>query len=500
MKQYFKAICAMALVLGLAYPVYAEVQNVKVSGDITARSFYKSNFDLRDATTGDVANGNADDTAFTASFSHVGINADLTDNVSAEVGLSNQRLWAFEGTTAGAGDIDLYSSSITLKEFFYSPLTIRVGLQPLQFGRGFIVGNQGLLGDPSGGISSGTSALGDGGNTAAPAGTAVGSGVGFQGAREYSMLNNYDAIRATLDFNPWTIDLIGATVNETVKNNTDQTLWGTNVGYKFGSYNAEVEGYWFFKDDQNWNQTLRPGPDEATGRNFEENFVHTLGLRGNVEPISKLMLNGEVAFQTGEIKDKTQDGGPATGNYPFTRDRRAWALDVDGEYSFDTVYSPSLGLGWLYRSGEEAARKADTNGKYQAFDPMYTGRYLSAIEPFFGGFDAGNFYGTRDPNDTASNTNRNLLHLWGSAKPLDALKAELGWVRAWFAKAPLAGRSKQAGDEIDVNLTYNYTEDVKLGLLGAWFLPGRYYDRQTTAANRSTDTATAIVATVSVMF
>lgn len=492
-------MCALALVLGLAYPVYAEVQNVKVSGDITTRSFYKENFDLRDAAKGDVANGTADDASFTASFSHVGINADLTDNVSAEVGLSNQRLWAYEGTTAGAGDIDLYSSYITLKEFFYSPLTIRVGLQPLQFGRGFIVG-AGLLGDPSGGISSGTIASTDGGNTAKAGGTAAGAGVGFQGAREYSILNNYSAIRATLDFDPWTIDLIGAQTNESVKGNTDQTLWGANAGYKFASYNAGVEGYWFFKDDQAWDQTLRTTTGQATGRNFEENFVHTLGLRGDVEPISRLVLNGEVAFQTGEIKDKTQDGGPAVGTYPLTRDRKAWAFDVDGEYSFDAVYSPSIGLGWLYRSGEEAAKLSDANGDYETFDSMYSGRFLSGIEPFLGGFDGQNLYGTQDPNDTASNTNRHLLHLWANAKPLDALKAEVIWVRAWFDEKPIAGRDDHAGDEVDLQLTYDYTEDVKLGLLAAWFFPGKYYDGQATAANRSNDTATEIAGTVSVMF
>lgn len=497
--RLFKTMCALALVLGLAYPVYAEVQNVKVSGDIATRSFYKSDFDLSDGTNGNVAAGTADDSIFVASFSHIGVNADLTDNVSAEVGLSNQRLWAYEGTTAGAGDIDLYTSYVTLKEFFYSPLTIRVGLQPLQFGRGFIVG-AGLLGDPSGGISSGTIADG---NAKTPT-TMQTNGLGFQGAREYSMLNNYNALRTTLDFSPFTIDAIAATLNETVKNNNDQTLWGINVGYKFDNWNADAEGYWFYKDDQAYNLTLHQGPGESQGRNFEVNQVHTFGLRGNVEPVNQLKLDAEVAFQTGEIADTTNDGGSYITFTRQTRDRSAWAADVSGEYTFDTVYSPSLGLGWVFFQGEEVAGDSsgntNRNGKFNAWDGMYRGRFYTAIQDFLGGYQASNLYGTNDPDDTAASTNRNLVRVFGNAKPLDALKVNLVWVRALFDEKPIAGRSKHAGDEIDAQLIYSYTEDVTLGLLGAWFLPGRYYDGQLIAANRSNDTATAVVATVSVMF
>ncbi|MBI1976711.1 MAG: hypothetical protein HYS56_04295 [Candidatus Omnitrophica bacterium] len=501
MKQTFKMICAVALALGLAYPAFAEVQNVKVSGDITTRSFYKSNFDLKDATSGNVANGTADDNSFTASFTHVGINADLTDNVSAEVGLSNQRLWAYEGTTAGAGDIDLYSSYVTLKEFFYSPLTVTVGLQPLKFGNGFIVG-PGLLADPSGGISSGTAANGDGGNNVAVGGSAAGAGVGFQGAREYSLLNNFSAIRGTLDFNPLTIDLIAAKVSETVKNNADATLWGANLGYKFGSLNAEAEAYWFWKDDEAWNQTFPTPTGQTNGRNYEENEVHTIGLRGSLEPISRLNLSAEIAHQTGEIRDKVQDGGPAQGTYPYSRDRKAWGSDVAGEYAFDTVYAPTLGLGWTWYSGEEIPSATDNNNEdFEAWDPVYTSLFRGgAIGSFLGGFHGQGLYGTQDPNDTAAGTNRQLLRVFTSAKPLDSLKAELSWIRAWFDEKPLAGRDDHAGDEVDFQLTYDYTEDVKLGLLTAWFLPGNYYDGQTTAANKSNDTASEIAGTVSVVF
>ncbi len=487
MKSHLKGVLALAVMLGMSLPAFAEVQNVKVSGDITTRSFYKANYDLKDATKGNVANGTADDTSFSATFTHVGINADLTDNVSTEVGLANQRLWAFEGTTAGAGDVDIYSAYVTLKEFFYSPLTVKVGLQPLLFGHGFIVG-PGPLNDPSGGISSGTY-----GN------------VGFQGAREFSILNSYDAIVATLDLEPWKIDAVAMKHNETVRNNNDKTMYGLNVGHQFSSYNALAEAYWFSMDDEGWNQTLRNNPSDTalTQRNFEENEVHVIGIRGSVEPISRLNLRGEFGYQFGEIRDDEQDGGPspAQAAYPFTRDRKAWAMDLLGEYAFDTVYSPTLGVGWVTYSGEEAdALGVDGNGDYQAWDPMVPSAYYGLIQSNFGGFDGSNIYGTQDPNDTVSLSNRHLLRVLAGAKPMDSLKLNVEWIRAWFEEKPVAGRDDHAGDEVDVTLTYNYTEDVTLGLAGGWFLPGKYYDGETTVANRSNDAATLAMGTVSVVF
>jgi hypothetical protein len=47
---------------------------------------------------------------------------------------------------------------------------------------------------------------------------------------------------------------------------------------------------------------------------------------------------------------------------------------------------------------------------------------------------------------------------------------------------------------LDLNATWDYTEDVSFGLLGAWFLPGEvYYDKLDA-------TATDIVGTMKVSF
>ena len=89
------------------------------------------------------------------------IDADLTDNVSAVIRLVNQRDWniyaksIIPGTTAlgingraGSGytedddafDLILDLAYVELKEFLYSPLTLKIGRQDLWFGKGLIVG------------------------------------------------------------------------------------------------------------------------------------------------------------------------------------------------------------------------------------------------------------------------------------------------------------------------------------------------------------------------
>ncbi len=102
----------------------------------------------------------------------VNVNADLTDNVGVGVRLLNQRDWGADSTGASAGSRDRISvdlASVTLKEFFYQPLSLVVGRQDLWFGKGFIVGSR-LFVHPE--IA-----------TATPAAGSLGAGIGNFGAK-----------------------------------------------------------------------------------------------------------------------------------------------------------------------------------------------------------------------------------------------------------------------------------------------------------------------------
>ena len=127
--------CAIVMAALIAVPGFAEVQNIKVSGDITLRDFARNGITL-DGTLGG-------DERFFTSTARLRFDADLTDNVSAVLALFNERDWGRDA--ANQTDVNIEQAYITLKEYFYEPLTIRIGRQPLWFGKGMIVGKEFLL-------------------------------------------------------------------------------------------------------------------------------------------------------------------------------------------------------------------------------------------------------------------------------------------------------------------------------------------------------------------
>ena len=141
-------VCLVALAGFVAQPVFAAVQNVKISGDINVSGVARSNLDLDKSSS--VANSvginsNQDNQSDFLSITRVKVDADLTDNVSTSVRLINERNWngdSISGTsrnnrnigTATAANVattekqfDLDLASITLREFPYSGLDLDCG-------------------------------------------------------------------------------------------------------------------------------------------------------------------------------------------------------------------------------------------------------------------------------------------------------------------------------------------------------------------------------------
>ena len=57
MSRFLKLMSVLAIVALIAVPVFAEVQNVKVSGDIDSKMINRNNYDLGSAV-GAAKNGN----------------------------------------------------------------------------------------------------------------------------------------------------------------------------------------------------------------------------------------------------------------------------------------------------------------------------------------------------------------------------------------------------------------------------------------------------------
>jgi hypothetical protein len=458
-----KIFCMLALMVLIAVPAFAEVQNVKVSGDLSARWILRAAYDLDKNDTGSYGNDTDD---YLMSTAEVQVDADLTDNVSTVVRLANQRDWGYPASLRGGSsttslDVIVDLANVTLKELVYSPLTVTIGRQDLWFGKGFIVGAQQR--DPKASIT----------------------------ADEYTVINSFDAIKATLDFDPWKIDGIYSVIEEnTVAKADDVWLAGVNVGYKFDSYSGEAEAYAFYKKDRSRVAYV----NGATTAACEPNLVSTYGIRGSFEPIANAVVAAEGALQYGRYSTYAGEA----------RKRKASALDISGDYNFKEVkWTPKVGLEYIYYSGEEQTTVAEGSGNaYESWDPMYRGKFDSAIREFQNVYYATALRSTTAATNSLDNdsgvTNEHQFFVIGTMKPIDNLTIDgrYGWFR--FDQAPeLTGqssRSKDIGTELDLSLTYAYTEDVSFGLLAAWFFPGKYW------LSGQDDTASDIVGTVTVAF
>jgi hypothetical protein len=461
MSRFLKLMSVLAIVALIAVPAFAEVQNVKVSGDIDTKVINRSNYDFDNYTS-----GTQDKDTWFMSTTRVQVDADLTDNVSTCVRLLNERDWNREPTpgnegTSGLTDISLDLSYVKMKEIFYAPLTMTIGRQNIRLGNGLVIG------DPD---TNSTSV-----NTAVV-------------ARDLSVRKSFDAVRATLDYKPLTVDLLFAKANAgfigTGKNNDDADIYGINAGYKFDKYNSEVEAYIITKHTKQQNVPL------------ESDTVNVYGVRGSLEPIFKLVVNGELAMQNGDYR--------ATG---VSIDRSAYAVDLGVAYAIDYKWSPKVALNYFYRSGQKQGA-VDTNndtsgtGKYKAWDLMCEDQThgIIANQIFNGNNDGVDSNGStinvmasvvpvKDLTVAVDYYNFMLAQKWETTNYLGALPT-----RTLSGGAYDVRDSKDLGQEMDLSLGYDYTEDVKLGLAAGFFMPGKAF------LKTNNDMASTVIADVKVAF
>ena len=462
-----KATLRSAVLLGLlvwSVPSFAEVQNVKVGGDITVRSFLRSNLDLHDS------DGTLDEhDRFLMTTTGINLGADLTENVGAFIRLANERDWNVDG--GNTGDVDISQAYITLKELFYSPLTVRVGAQPIVWGRGFVLGSNlipGLIngaGDRNGAIT----------------------------ANEFTDFTAFDAIRGTLDLSgisgtsmPLTLDTVYIKLDE---NSTaiadDVNLFGFNLGTKMDSMNAEFETYFLNKRDRSTSGVSA----------VNHGSVNTLGVRGSAQPVDGAYLFGELAYQFGERA--TDPSGVLTAG-----DRQqAWAFNLGLEYTAkDVAMTPKVGAEWIFYSGK------NVDGAVAGWDPIARGYFTTALREFQNPTAAA-FYppdqtcfanGAGANACTGSATNQHQLSLYGSFKPINDLTVapRLSWFILDEGAIPVAGskRNSFAGTEWDTVVNYDYTDDVQFGVIYGLFLPGNVYRTPNDAV------AQELVTSVSVKF
>jgi len=452
MSRFLKLMSILAIVALIAVPAFAEVQNVKVSGDIDSKMITRANYDFNN----NLGSSQDKDTWFT-STARLQVDVDLTDNVSTCVRLLNERDWGKEDlstTDNNSTEILLDIASVKMKEMFYAPLTMTIGRQNLRFGNGLVVG------DPDS-------------NDAAVNGAT---------ASDLSLRKSFDAVRATLDYNPLVVDLIFAKVDAgTVgvsKTGDDTNLSGINAAYKFDKYNSEMEAYMFSKNTRS--------------TTLDTDNIYTYGVRGSLEPISKLVVDAELAMQKGDYVVSGEK-----------LDRSAWAADLGAVYAIDYKWSPKVGARYSYRSGSKTGTSGanDDTGesKYKAWD--------TSFEDQTHGIIANKIF---DGNNDGVDSNGSTINVMASVVPLQDLTVALDYynfmlaqkwgttvttVRTLNSSGSYEIRdNKNLGQEVDLSLVYDYTEDVKLGLTAGYFLPGKAFLKD------NNDPASTVMADVKVSF
>jgi len=475
--KLLKTLGVLALLVAVAAPAWAETQNVKVSGSLDMYWFYRDTLDLLDdndagaipfggavpgtSHSSSAANRSEGDDYF-MSITQIQIAADLTDNVSTVINLVNQRDWNAgedDFSTGGSGeefDIVLDLAYVQMKEIFYAPLTLTIGRQDLLFGRGFIIGW-----NPQD----------------------YGSNIQ---ADEWTQLQAFDAIRATLDFNPWTIDFVYSKIRENAHDpEDDRDLYITNVNYKFAEYNAVAEVYEITENDRS--TLVGTGSDDDT----RNNSTHTIGGRVQFDPISQITLGAEVAYQFGNFR--------SAADLP-ERDRSAWAFDIFGEYRFDYEWKPMIGIEYVHLSGEEDL--SATTEEYSAWNGAFRG-------PIYGWYQDYRevYYATAFSGDQPAGQNIQHVNIYGSMQPMEDLKLTASWFYFWADETQHSiptdpsspALSDEIGWELDTAIIYDYTEDVTFAFYANWFVPGDTFET-VGDIDGGEDTAAEYISRVTVTF
>lgn len=447
-------LAVLALVL-LAVPAFASVQNIKVSGDIDSTYVSRTQFDLGGAV-------NTAEQSFFMTQTKLRVDADLTDKVGATVQLLNERVWGDEDNSSpsitGNTQVDINLAYVTVKEMLYSPLTVVVGRQAFAFGNSLLIDSAGP-------------------NRTASAG-------GLEGiAQDLSKRGAMDAVRAILDYNPLTIDLVYAKIDAQgvtsaiADQNDDIDLVGVNANWKLGDKKDTVlEAYFWAKVDRSALTAATPGEGVKT------DTVYVPGVRAQATVLDGLMLSGEVAIQRG-VDSTTAADTAAT--------RKALAMQAIANYALPfeqtKAYSPVLTTSVTYLSGDKNNSSTETN---TAWDPMFENQ------------SGGKIY-----NTLFNYSNAYIATVKGSLKPIEDLTASAEWTGLWLDKQADTGTgigifrpdaaagasataattfldNKKLGDEFDLGLTYAYTEDVTVGATLGWFVPGNVFGQGATSSDK----------------
>lgn len=288
MSKRLIALFAFAFVVATSMAAYAEVQNVKVGGDVSILAFDRNTFNLRNIKNSGTATDKKSDYNGLASIAHVKIMADLTDAVSTNIVLVNEQILGAASQTLGEdGSVAIGQANVTLKDMFGQPFTMKAGIMPVSLGSALV------LGAPA---------------AKEPFATELD---GFTTRKSFS------GFVGILDLKP--ITLTGAALKVTEGtlnvNNDDVNAYAINAAYDLaeaGMKGGVAEAYWIEK-------------------NAHKAPVDNYGIRAQTVLIDNLNVGAEFCYQREQFADAN------------TKSNNAWLANAS--YTFaDVAMTPMIGV------------------------------------------------------------------------------------------------------------------------------------------------------------
>lgn len=495
-------IVAMAALFGTTISTFADVQNIRLSGDIRIRGYYTVNHDGFD-NDGDIEQAENTD-SYISQRTRVTIEADLEDHVLVVVTLKAEGLWGAANestTTAGAGlgdsgtedddedgidpqipgrgdnndfpgyehrinrlwDLGITEAYIQFNEMFYSAATLKLGRQYLHYGRGLIISSV---------------------------------------EQEY----NYDAARVVWDAYPLTIDLVYALLAEQTPFGgtsffsdfgdvapNDVHMVFANARYEMSdSVIKDIEVYfgWIVNSrggdengSQNFNSPLSsfqriPPTGGSIGIGGASPMI--VGVRGDLNLTENLETWFEGAYEFGP------DGEGA-----FNESISAYIANIGARFTFkDVQMTPAINANVIYASGGGSDNEHSFRPWFD-YQDGYSGAVFSPILSNIIILNAGvsakvndqttvavqgyYYYAVDDDSHNASNLN---VDNGGLGILPTIVDNDLGW-------------------EVDGIVTYDYSKDVRFQLVGGMFVPGNSFSED---SDYSARVATEIRLEVSARF
>ena len=434
MKKLWLVI-TLATVSGLALNTLADVQNIRISGDIRLRGYYLNSAGAEIATPTFVQTPG--DTQLFAQRTRVSLEADLADHVLVVVTLQADGIWGQATSLNGVNGVDrawavgVTEAYVQLRELFDSPTTLKVGRQALNYGTGLIISS-------------------------------------------FDQDYNFDAGRLVLDFHPLTIDLVAAQlVNEqsfaATPQGSQQDLVFINAKYEMrDQVIKDVEAY-FGWGSQTGNHYL---PFALANGSTTHPSPLLTGVRTDLALADGLTASLEGAYEFGNA------GLPAG----YAKTISAFLANVAVKYNLKGVpWAPAFNAGYTFADGGGGNLRHDFVPWFDMADGYNGYVFAPALEDIHI-FNLGasvkpcanttlavqGYYYLRAArgDDVFSNYNADL----GGPAFVNYTEGAIGVNSASSSIL----NSRDLGAEVDAILGYDYSQDVRCQLVYGVFIPGAH--------------------------